>query len=99
MSTTFDAIYENGVLRPLQPVVLAENQRVTVTVQPLGSSGLDAEFVEWCKQQPASSVTIDEVREILSKVPDSLSDAIINERDRECRDTFLIRAPGLSVCD
>jgi predicted DNA-binding antitoxin AbrB/MazE fold protein len=32
MSTQWEAIYENGVFRPLQPVQLAERQRVTVTL-------------------------------------------------------------------
>ena len=29
---TFDAIYENGVLRPLAPLNLAENQQVSLTL-------------------------------------------------------------------
>jgi predicted DNA-binding antitoxin AbrB/MazE fold protein len=41
MSTQLEAVYENGVFRPLEPVVLPENQRVTVTIpgvadQPAG---------------------------------------------------------------
>lgn len=32
MSTHLEAIYENGVFRPLQPIQLPERQRVTVTV-------------------------------------------------------------------
>jgi predicted DNA-binding antitoxin AbrB/MazE fold protein len=32
MSTRLEAVYENGVFRPLQPVRLAEHQRVTVTI-------------------------------------------------------------------
>lgn len=32
MSTQLEAVYENGVFRPLQPIQLAEHQRVTVTV-------------------------------------------------------------------
>jgi predicted DNA-binding antitoxin AbrB/MazE fold protein len=30
--TQLEAVFENGVFRPLQPVRLPENQRVTVTV-------------------------------------------------------------------
>ena len=33
MSIHLEAIYENGVFRPLQPVSLAENQRVTITLE------------------------------------------------------------------
>ena len=32
MSTQVDAIYENGVFRPLHPVHLPEHQRVTFTI-------------------------------------------------------------------
>lgn len=32
MSTQVEAIYENGVFRPLQPVRLPEHRRVTVTI-------------------------------------------------------------------
>lgn len=34
MTTTFEAVYEKGVLRPLQPVQLAEGSQVEVTVRP-----------------------------------------------------------------
>lgn len=32
MSTQVEAIYENGVFRPLQPIQLPEHRRVTVTI-------------------------------------------------------------------
>jgi len=32
MSFQMEAVFENGVFRPLQPVPLAEHQRVTVTI-------------------------------------------------------------------
>ena len=32
MTIQMEAVYENGVFRPMQPVPLAEHQRVTVTV-------------------------------------------------------------------
>jgi predicted DNA-binding antitoxin AbrB/MazE fold protein len=33
MTITVDAIYEQGVLRPVQPLALAERERVRVTVE------------------------------------------------------------------
>jgi predicted DNA-binding antitoxin AbrB/MazE fold protein len=39
--TTFEAIYENGVLKPAQPLPLKEHERVRVTIQP--ASGWVAE--------------------------------------------------------
>ena len=32
MSMTIEATYENGVLKPSQPLPLAEKQRITVTI-------------------------------------------------------------------
>lgn len=34
MTITIDAIYENGVLRPIQPLLLKEQEQVRVTVEP-----------------------------------------------------------------
>ncbi len=33
MAITIEAIYENGVLKPVQPLTLREHERVQVTVQ------------------------------------------------------------------
>jgi hypothetical protein len=33
MSTQLEAVYENGVFRPVQPICLPEHQRVTVTIE------------------------------------------------------------------
>jgi predicted DNA-binding antitoxin AbrB/MazE fold protein len=37
MSITIEATYENGVLKPVQPLPLAESERVTVTIEASGS--------------------------------------------------------------
>lgn len=34
MAIIIDAIYENGVLKPAEPLPLAEQQKVRVTVEP-----------------------------------------------------------------
>lgn len=40
MSLDFEAIYENGVLRPLRPIGLADHSRVHVTVEvPTDTAG------------------------------------------------------------
>jgi predicted DNA-binding antitoxin AbrB/MazE fold protein len=36
MGIQLEAVYENGVFRPLQPVALSEHQRVTVTIDTDG---------------------------------------------------------------
>ena len=34
MPLTVEAVYENGVLRPIQPLPLQEHQRVRLTIEP-----------------------------------------------------------------
>ena len=45
MSTQIQAIFEHGVLRPLQPVALAESQRVTITIEDDSNPVDHAHFV------------------------------------------------------
>jgi predicted DNA-binding antitoxin AbrB/MazE fold protein len=47
MHTAIEAIYENGLLRPLQPLALAENARVRVSVESLED---DVERAAWLAQ-------------------------------------------------
>jgi predicted DNA-binding antitoxin AbrB/MazE fold protein len=35
MSFTVEAVYENGVLKPAEPLPLKEHERVSVTVEPV----------------------------------------------------------------
>ena len=55
MTKKVEAIYENGVLRLLEPLPLAERQRVTVTIG-IGMdhprhSHLDVEFIERARRE------------------------------------------------
>jgi predicted DNA-binding antitoxin AbrB/MazE fold protein len=34
MSITIEAIVENGLLRPIEPLPLAENEQVRITIEP-----------------------------------------------------------------
>jgi predicted DNA-binding antitoxin AbrB/MazE fold protein len=40
VTNNVDAIYENGVLRPLEPLLLEEHQRVRVTVSSISGDSL-----------------------------------------------------------
>lgn len=81
MTKRVEAIYENGVLRPLEPVNLPEHQRVTVTLHAPEEDWLDTEFMDSCAAEVKERVGLEEVRRILAKVPDSLAEAIVAERD------------------
>jgi predicted DNA-binding antitoxin AbrB/MazE fold protein len=50
MSTAIDAIYENGLLRPLGPLPFAENTRVHLSVEPVS----DPERAAWLSQSERS---------------------------------------------
>jgi predicted DNA-binding antitoxin AbrB/MazE fold protein len=48
MSLTVEAIYENGVLKPAEPLPLAEHEKVTVTIIPAVSLATQtAGMVPW----------------------------------------------------
>ena len=87
MERHIEAIYENGVLRPLEPLDLVEQQRVRITVSDNGGDPLadllDTEFMAWCAQEAQKSPApgIEEVRRMLSKIQGSMADVIIAERD------------------
>ena len=84
MTRTLQAVYENGVLRPLESLPLREHQRVTVTVSDPTERWLDQEYVEKVKKDVAESVpapSLGEIRQALSKIPGNLSDDIRAERD------------------
>lgn len=81
-----EAIYERGVLRPLKPLPLAESQRVSVTISDsTASSGLsDVEFLDAMRAEAAALhdiPTLEEVQQAMSKIPGSLTEDFIAERE------------------
>jgi predicted DNA-binding antitoxin AbrB/MazE fold protein len=83
MEKTVQAVYEDGVLRPLEPILLAERQEVTVTISDHGRVPRDHPLVassdEWANAAD-DQVGLDEVRCALSTIRGSLSEAVIEER-------------------
>jgi predicted DNA-binding antitoxin AbrB/MazE fold protein len=77
MTTTVEAIYENGVLRPLQPLSLEEHQRVTLTVDEQRSN--KEAMLAWLEQAAASRARMQERHGFL---PDSTL-SIREDRDRD----------------
>ena len=82
-----DAVYENGVLRPLEPLPLEEHQRVRLTVSSVSGDSLasliDQSFLEQARKEVAAAgrvSTHEEVRRMAAKDPTSWSEAIIAER-------------------
>jgi predicted DNA-binding antitoxin AbrB/MazE fold protein len=69
------------VLQPLEPVNLSEHQRVIVTLSEPEEDWLDTEFMDSCAAEVREHVSLETVQQILSKIPDSLAETIIAERD------------------
>jgi predicted DNA-binding antitoxin AbrB/MazE fold protein len=42
MTTTVEAVYQDGVFKPVQPVELPENQRVQLEVRPVPAAEVQA---------------------------------------------------------
>jgi predicted DNA-binding antitoxin AbrB/MazE fold protein len=64
MENIFEAIYEDGVLKPLEPIKLPEHQRVTITIQPLLLEKPDQELESW--HQVYAGLSDQEISEIES---------------------------------
>jgi len=73
MTTTVEAIYENGTLKLPRPLPLEENAQVTVTIQTKGGLSEADERGAWLKKS----------EETLTKAWDNPADDVFNElRDK-----------------
>jgi predicted DNA-binding antitoxin AbrB/MazE fold protein len=88
MTRQVEAVYENGMLRPLEPVLLEEHQRVTVLITDgpaaPARSYLDVQYMEATRREVEALEHIpsrEEILEITAKDPTSWADAIIAERE------------------
>jgi hypothetical protein len=86
VNKTIQAVFANGVLRPLEPVGLIENAQVTLTIGGDSSTAgdqawLDVEFHAACALEADPTVSLDEVRAALAKIPGSMTADFIAERD------------------
>lgn len=85
MTRTLSAVYEKGVLRPLEPLDLQESQRVSITIsdtpEDLLDDLLDHEYMAAIDAIDEPEPTLEEVRAALSKIPGNLSDDVRAERE------------------
>jgi predicted DNA-binding antitoxin AbrB/MazE fold protein len=83
MTKKLQAIFEKGLLRPLEPLNLHEQQLVNLTIMddaPL-EPWLDADYLAECFMEAEDDVSLEEVRAALAKIPGSLTEDFIAERD------------------
>ncbi len=88
MRKQVEAIYENGVLRPLEPLTLNEHQRVTVTIAEAAedpmTAYLDHEYLETVRKEVQRVEQIpsrSQILQITSRDPESWSEAVTAERE------------------
>ncbi|MDP2971202.1 MAG: antitoxin family protein [Deltaproteobacteria bacterium] len=64
MNSIFEAVYENGVLKPLESIKLLEHQRVTIMIQLPMVENPDQELESW--HQVYFELSDQEIREVES---------------------------------
>ena len=82
-----EAIYEDGMLRPLGPVNLREAEKVLLSISKPAENPstdmLDHQFIEYARSEVAKMAavpSIEEVRRRLAKIEGSMAECIIAER-------------------
>lgn len=79
-----DAVYEDGVLKPLDPLNLPEHQRVWLligTEEDEDQKNGGADYMPLVADEGDPSVTWEEVQTILAKLPGPLAADFDRERD------------------
>lgn len=89
MNKSFQAVFEAGVLKPLEPLPLQDHDIVTLIVANGGGSQIlddepddfidhDALAVADCEGEGA--ISLEQLHELLKSIPGSMSDTVIEER-------------------
>jgi predicted DNA-binding antitoxin AbrB/MazE fold protein len=84
MYQTVEAIYDDGVLRPLEKLSLRPQQRVLLRIDDTPDAAVDLEdkaFLSYCLSEGDPKITLEEVRQALAVIPGSLTEACSAERD------------------
>jgi predicted DNA-binding antitoxin AbrB/MazE fold protein len=82
MTKNLQAIYEKGILRPLEPLNLPERQLVTVVItEETEEPWLDLEYLAECAADNHDDVSLEDVRRALAKIPGSLTADFVAERE------------------
>lgn len=83
MEKTVQAVYENGVLHPMEPLLLRERQQVMVTISDRVDASPNHPLVvspdEW-SHAAHDDICLEEVRRALATIRGSLSEAVLEER-------------------
>ncbi|MGH7138077.1 MAG: antitoxin AF2212-like protein [Pirellulales bacterium] len=90
MSKPFQAIFELGVLKPLEPLSLAEHEVVTLIVAngdgattidvQLDDGIIDHDALAIAEREGDAGISLEQLHELLKSIPGSMSDTVIEER-------------------
>ena len=90
MTKRFQAVYESGVLKPLEPLAIDEHEVVTLIVTrgngcPSRGDGLrddliDHDLMAIAEREGDGAIPLEELRERLKSIRGSMSDVVIDER-------------------
>ena len=84
MKKKFEAVYEDGVLRPLESIELADRQRVRVSIADMNDAQAHIpgyfEADEW-EAAKCDDISLEDVRRALSSIRGSLSGSVIDSRE------------------
>jgi predicted DNA-binding antitoxin AbrB/MazE fold protein len=87
MPKAIEAVFENGVLRPLEPLALVDREQVMIHVHRRGEVDqdeeeelFDADYAERCAVEADTAITLEEVRHALSSIKGSMDEAIEEDR-------------------
>src|SRR4051794_18282523 len=86
MSLHVNAIYEHGMLKPLQPLDLAENEVVAITITQPDNCACQPDWryvndLRDALKNVEPALGLDEVRRRLGKIPGTLTADFIAERE------------------
>ena len=78
-----DAIFEDGVLKPMARVNLSEGERVTILICDVGDAEAEDEsdYIPFAAEDCDPDITWEEVHKITAKLPGSLADDVIRDRE------------------
>ena len=91
MTKPFQAVYESGMLRPLEPLPFGDHEIVTLIVangdasQILEENGLEDdligdEAIAVGEGEGDAEISLEQLHELLKSIPGSMSDVVIEER-------------------
>ncbi len=81
--TSIPAIFESGKLLPLVPLDLQEHERVELTIVRASTEreASDDDYIPYIARDADASVTLEQVQQVLAKIPGSLVEDFSRERD------------------